>query len=941
MARTLVLLWCVLASAAWAQMPDPQRAWRTAETAHFRLHFEEEARASAQHVADLAERAHRLLARELSWTPKDKVDLVLYSGVDVPNGFATPLPFNRSGIVLAAPTQGELLDRGAWLELVLLHELTHIYHLDKAHGPPAALRQVFGRQVWTFPNALQPPWLIEGLAVLSESRAGAGVGRLHGPMFEAQLRDERQRGFMDLRELNANGRRLPMNRNYLYGAYFFDYLTRTYGPEAAARHVEWYSAQLIPFRVHNSTVAVTQKQMDVVWGEFLVDLKARVDERAAPLLAQPQQLGSPVGAPWRQLDAMAMGRDGTLYVVAGDGIGPPTLWRYVLGSTKPRALTALHPMARIDVRTDGAVLIAQPEVCGGYEVLYDVYQWSAQGGLQRLTQCQRYYRAVWVGDSGRVLALRVDRAGQTHVDLLETGARSARVLLGPTGDVQWLDVAVAPEGRDAVLLAKSQGVFKLMRLDLTTGATTLLHADAQWMSHPHVDAHGAVSFVSAHDGVPNVWRLREGRLQRLTHAHTAVLHSGGVSEQGTLALGVLRHGEVQVHVLTPTLDESAPHVVEAQLDPSTVPTAPVLLPATTSPANLEAQRDYSPLPSLRPRAWWPVLFADRGTFNVGASVFGADALGLHSYLMTPYVEVTQGEALGSAEYAWRNRHFVALQRELKVRRWVDRNGNEDPLEYERVSHAQWVSLARWVHLERDAALGLGAATSRRDGVVVDGATTRELDTRLAAIVAQYDSRRGGVMSEGPSRGQRLQVFYETYRPFKDLQRSPYDGQVLRLAWEGYHALGRSVMAAQWVEARGQAGRTENFTLGGEASAFETLAPQLDERDVSLRGYARGVGVAAQARRLSLEWRTPVADIDRHAMVPPVGVNRLSATVFFEAGGAWNHGGGPERWLRAVGVEAITEVRLGYLLPLRARLGVARGLDSPGQTRTYLSLGRAF
>lgn len=82
------------------------------------------------------------------------------------------------------------------------------------------------------------------------------------------------------------------------------------------------------------------------------------------------------------------------------------------------------------------------------------------------------------------------------------------------------------------------------------------------------------------------------------------------------------------------------------------------------------------------------------------------------------------------------------------------------------------------------------------------------------------------------------------------------------------------------------------------------------------------------------------DIDRHAMVPPIGINRLSANVFFDIGAAWDDGS-PSKSYRGVGAEAVGEIRLLYLLSLQARAGVAVGLDGPGSTRVYAALGRQF
>jgi outer membrane protein assembly factor BamA len=91
----------------------------------------------------------------------------------------------------------------------------------------------------------------------------------------------------------------------------------------------------------------------------------------------------------------------------------------------------------------------------------------------------------------------------------------------------------------------------------------------------------------------------------------------------------------------------------------------------------------------------------------------------------------------------------------------------------------------------------------------------------------------------------------------------------------------------------------------------------------------------------VEWRTPLADIDRHFMVPALGINRLSAAAFFDVGGAWSTGNGPDQWRRSVGFELLGELRLLYALGLQLRLGVAQGLDEPKGTRAYLRAGRAF
>jgi hypothetical protein len=117
---------------------------------------------------------------------------------------------------------------------------------------------------------------------------------------------------------------------------------------------------------------------------------------------------------------------------------------------------------------------------------------------------------------------------------------------------------------------------------------------------------------------------------------------------------------------------------------------------------------------------------------------------------------------------------------------------------------------------------------------------------------------------------------------------------------------------------------------------------LNQREFALRGYTSGEPVLTghRARVLTTEWRMPLADVDRHSMTPPLGLNRVSLNLFLDVGAAWERGGDPD-YHRGVGVELITEPRAAYVFEWQMRAGVAKGLDAPGTTKFYLRLGRSF
>lgn len=227
-----------------AQQADPWVDWSTADSAHFRVHYRSVQRAQAEAVAAAAERAYPKVTTLLHWQPRSRTEVLVYSESDVANGFTTPLPYNLIGVFLAPPLEGELLDNSAWLDLLLVHEFTHAVQLDEARGVPGVLQRIFGRNPLLVPNLLAPGWMLEGLAVYAESDPANGRGRLDGPWFEAWLRAQRAQGFLSLSELNANGRALPTSKQYLYGAYFYDFLVRRYGAEAVPALVSRYTAAM-------------------------------------------------------------------------------------------------------------------------------------------------------------------------------------------------------------------------------------------------------------------------------------------------------------------------------------------------------------------------------------------------------------------------------------------------------------------------------------------------------------------------------------------------------------------------------------------------------------------------------------------------------------------------------------------------------------------------
>jgi hypothetical protein len=129
-----------------AQALPPDEDWLTFETARFRVTYPVRLEALARRAGARAERAWDQLAELLPREPGARVDLVLTDHVDFSNGFASITPRKRIVVYARPPVDGfGLTYFDDWMELVVTHELTHVFHLDYTGTLGRLLRAVFGR----------------------------------------------------------------------------------------------------------------------------------------------------------------------------------------------------------------------------------------------------------------------------------------------------------------------------------------------------------------------------------------------------------------------------------------------------------------------------------------------------------------------------------------------------------------------------------------------------------------------------------------------------------------------------------------------------------------------------------------------------------------------------------------------------------------------------
>jgi hypothetical protein len=153
------------------------RHWQQTETDHFIILFDDTMRDATRHVVAIAEPIHTQVTTLRHHSPAGKTYIILTDHQDSIGGYTEALPTNKIVLNLREPGAGNVffeMYAPDWLAMVLTHEYTHVVQSDMVQKFNAYARRIFGRIIT--PNDYLPMWVVEGLAVYTETKWQAGRG---------------------------------------------------------------------------------------------------------------------------------------------------------------------------------------------------------------------------------------------------------------------------------------------------------------------------------------------------------------------------------------------------------------------------------------------------------------------------------------------------------------------------------------------------------------------------------------------------------------------------------------------------------------------------------------------------------------------------------------------------------------------------------------------
>ena len=892
-------------------------------------------------MVPIVEEVHNKLAPILKHTPDLKTQVVLVDVVDYANGFTTVIP--NPLITLYVTDGGSNLRPVAyetWLKYVFLHEYAHVLHLDTTEGSARLFKQLFGRI--SFPNALEPNFITEGMATYFETYHGYGGGRGKDARFDAMMRmDILENNIKSIEQAAVDTVRWPGGSlRYLYGVEFLQYLAEQYGEDRLIRLSQEYGDYFLSgYGLDGLFKTTFGKGINLLWKEWLDYLKVKYQKEKVKIEAEGLTPVKVLTNRGYYILKPKWSPDGRyLYYSQNDQQEYSQIRRFeVLTSKDEKVLEGLVLDDSLGLQGDKLYYVRN-DIHHNYYVLKDLYVYDLSSRQnQRLTEGARLFDPAVSKDGGQLICAHNEQGRRTL--WLMSSKRDKPRILGDYGEeVQYMSPNFSSDGRRlAVAKWTPGGKQDIYLIEVQTGREEKLVSLGLSANPCFSPDDRYVIFDSDISGVVNLYacEIKTRKLYRLTNVLGAAMMPEISPDGGKLAfINYSSRG----HDLA-IMDFDAKSLKEAEIKEGAkiqdeVKTkikeekelTGILTPdhlKTKSPTFETQAHDYNPLVSFLPKFWLPYTFYTENGPNTLVYTAGLDALSQH------YAELQ----LGYDWMAYRPFYYLSYANNQFLPQVTFSV-------YDTSTAFDWGSGLTYWERERGGGVGL---------TLYDNRVLHEYDKQTLTLgyIAEnlFNITSLEVLSTPPSRGD-LKGAYLAWRYSSARQYgysiSPEDGLDLSLkAYSFSRELGSNynfnkyllsgsqyfgLPAHQVLVLIGKATvfRGEQLVQGGYTWSYQTV-----------RGYPSRSFPGTKLGLTTLEYRFPIALFESGWEYGLTFFDRLWGSLFLEAGDA-TYGRVEDLILKkSYGLELnLNTINVYGYVPFTLNITYAKGIDAGGEEQIY-------
>lgn len=956
---------------------DPHEVYFELESEHFVLHYPASRQAFARRAIAIAEEAHAVLAPVFGTVTKEKTHIAIENHLDTANGWARVVNINEIHLYPYPPyAMEELGHYSDWMRQLIYHEYTHILHMDTSDNPLyTGLNVVFGK--FARGNATMPRWFTEGLAVYFETKTSSG-GRLRYELYHTMMRNAALDGRIpSLGGMSAQPVAWPAaSANYIFGAFFIQWIAEKYGEQKLIEYIHAYSRQVIPYAMNRVALRVFGDTFDALYDEWRAfEIRKARKERIAFEKNRRATPAKQILAPHRHAHPNARPKHNAFSFYQNDGAHRTGIALYDGESKDASFLTECW--STCDSKWDNAgerLFYDHLESKDGYIQINSLFVYNmAQKCSQRLT---------------RDIHVRSFDVSETSLYLIAQQHEAVVILRVPLSkihaDMVQDEFETLYRGRDFeqleelhVLSGESWQTDRLAMTQFSLEKRGVNYQDGALVSEPHRDlAHHVVTVYAGkidndgkwlENGLPfttnptrdPAWIVSE---EGVSLAYSAVAEDGTLTRyledengntkcfarrlEGIHEPTMLENGNLVYVQYTSkgkaiaVIDKDALFSAELSESPCLsiwkrrVMDKPLVMPEV-------AERDYLPWRWLFPLAWWPSFAMTGEQFEIGLAFSGRDYLDHHNYMVSASYHSGLDVFNFSASYLYARLLWnISLSAGIwnSSAFWFDGKRNQE-YDYQQATGSLMTSRTWHVGLAvSQLTLGINMlhtqSSERFSYSLSDPAGDPPRFPEFGwhnALYVNYvlSNLRQYEKAVAVSDGQRIRASLRFEAPWLGAEHyaiiASLDAQFSwTLPWFETHVIGMTLSAGtSYVQNEARMPFAISTSVNTTFSLDDLLS--LSNTDALVHGYQPGTLNGQHYLYAHLNYHFGIYDPVLGVSTLPIGLQRISATIYCDWGYAWNTGEfNILRSKPAIGATLHFDITLGYRLIQRFSIGYAYG-----------------